>query len=576
MLEKVKKNNSIIFYFKLLLIDHKKILFKLCIALLLGSMFQYISPYFTQLIVDKGISNKDLNYIELILLGQILFFLGQSSLNVYRNWLLLHLGTNLSLKLTYDFLSKFLNVPFSFLETKSSGDILQRITDIRRIDFFLSNTVLSTVFSVINIIVYSVIILTYNYFLFLIHFVASVLLIVWVNTFSEKRKNIDNQQFMLNTVNHNKILQLINGIKDIKINNAESLKLTDWMINYNKLNKTKLKSLLLIQFLQSGFISISQLRNILITFFSASLVINNEISIGAMMAIMFINGQLSTPIEQLIGFNQYYNEAKLSLDRLSEFKELKEESKMSNCKIYNLSNRIIVKNLSFCYPLQQDKLILSNINFNIDSKKFVALVGKSGSGKTTLIKLFLKYYDTYKGEIYFGKGNLKQYNNHDWRKICSMVMTDGYVFSESISKNIAIGDSHIDLDKVAKVCKIANIHDYIMSLSNGYETILDQNAKGISDGQKQRILIARALYKNPQFLFMDEATNALDPENELIILNNLRNVESLKTIFFVTHRPSALKWANYIIVMENGRIVEEGNHTELNKKRRFYYNLFST
>lgn len=561
-------------YIKYLWSNNKTIFYKLFLILLIGSCSQFFLPFLTQATVDKGIKNNDLTIVQLILLGQILLFLGQIISNLYRNWLLLYMGSSLSLKIIEDYLSKLLKTPISFFETTSTGDIMQRIYDIRKIEFFLTSTALTALFSMAYIIVYSIVLLFYNYILFVIIIITSIVPVYLIKFSNKKRKYIDKLQFTANSKNQNQILQIINGVKDIKANNAEILKLKNWEHNYQLLKSAKLKSLLSVQFFQSSLTFITYIKNIFITYYSATLVINNELSLGEMMAIVFITGQLNSPVEQLLNFSQYYLEAKLSLNRITKFNTIKsfEDFYIEPSNKFQIGD-INISNLSFLYPNSKDTRALIDISCQIKRNEFTAIVGKSGSGKSTLIKILLKYYDEYKGEINIENTDFTKINTSEWRHHINSVLADGFIFTDTILNNVAL-ENKINFTRVKEVCKITNIDDFISSLEKNYNTIIGQDEKKLSDGQKQRILIARALYKNPSYIFLDEVTNALDSINELEVISNLKKLKSNTTIICVSHKLSTVKDADNIIVLDEGRLVEQGKHQQLMSDKKFYYNLF--
>lgn len=557
------------------LIQYKSLLFQLIIGMLAGSIIQLIFPFLTQSIVDVGINNQDISFIYLILLGQLLLFAGQTSVEIIRSWILLHIGTRINISLISDFLMKLLRLPLGFFDTKMVGDILQRINDHSRVEHFLTASSLSALFSIFNILVFGIVLFMYNKLIFGVFFLFAILYFIWVLFFLKRRAFIDHQRFKELSENRSHLIQLISGVQDIKLNNSESQMRWSWEHIQARLFKVNIKALSLEQYQGIGAQVINQLKNILIIFLAAKAVIDGDMTLGMMMAVQFIVGQLNTPIDQLIGFVRDAQDAKISLERISEIHENdnEENTQEANIEIINEQADIVIKDLNFRYGSPKMPLVLSNINVNIPYGKTTAIVGTSGSGKTSLLKLLLKFYQAESGEIYLDKANIRHIRNATWRSRVGVVMQDGFIFSDTIAKNIAIGEDKIDKERLLKAVDIANIKNHIESLPLGYNTKIGAEGMGMSAGQKQRILIARAIYKDPDYLFLDEATNALDANNEKAIVENLNHYLKGKTVIVVAHRLSTVKNADQIIVLDKGEIIERGTHAELSNLRGAYYDL---
>ena len=556
-------------------LNYKTQIVQLCIGLLIGSLLQLIFPYLTQSIVDTGINTQNLHFIQIILIAQFALFFGQTVVEFIRSRILLFVSTHINLSILSDFWIKLMRLPLNFFDTKQTGDILQRINDHHRIESFITGTALQTLFSIFNLLVFSVVLLTYNTTVFAVFFSGSVLYLFWIRLFLRFRRTLDYKRFAVASKESSATMQLINGMHEIKLNNAEHLKRWEWESLQASLFKLNFKSLSLSQYQQAGAFFINQGKNIFITYLVAKSVLEGQLTLGAMLAIQYIIGQLNSPVEQLISFSQQAQDAKISLERLNEIHQLDEEENKDRQFTNNISDNksIQLRNLSFTYSGAGNLPVLSNINIEFPSGKTTAIVGMSGSGKTTILKLIQKFYENYQGEIKIGDSNLKYLSPYYWRTISGSVMQDGYIFSDSIDKNIAVGDETTDYQKLIHACKVANILSFVESLPLGFNTKIGAEGNGISTGQKQRILIARAVYKNPAFILFDEATNALDANNEKAIMENLQEFFKGRTVVIVAHRLSTVKNADKIVVLENGVIIEEGNHTELVQKRGKYYEL---
>jgi len=555
---------------------YKKYFAQLLIGLFLGSILQLIFPFLTQAIVDVGISDQNLGFIYLILIAQLVLFISRMSVDFIRRWILLHISTRINVSLISDFLIKLMKLPMSFFDTKLVGDILQRIEDHRRIERFLTAQSLGVVFSLFNFIVFGVVLLIYSVPIFAIFLVGSILYVLWIFIFLKKRRTLDYQFFEQQALNQSKTYQLINGMQEIKLQNCEKRKRWEWEDVQADLFHVNVASLSLQQSQEGGTVFINEFKNILITIVAATAVINGSLTLGMMLAIQYIIGQLNSPLEQIVGFIHNMQDVKISMDRLSEIHQKEDEDEQNEIKFQDFSHgdrSFKIDHLDFQYEGPYSPKVLNNINLIIPEGKVTAIVGASGSGKTTLVKLLLGYYFPSNGSIKVGQQQLSEYELRWWRNQCGAVMQDGFIFSESIARNIAVSDEEIDKDRLLHAAKVANCHTFIQELPLAYNTIVGQEGQGVSQGQRQRILIARAVYKNPDFLFLDEATNALDANNEKKISENLDNFFDGKTVVIVAHRLSTVRNADQIIVLEKGEIVERGTHAELTEKRECYYEL---
>jgi len=554
---------------------YKKLLLQLCLGLLIGSLLQLIFPYLTQSIVDNGINNNNLNFIQLILLAQFALFFFRTAIDFIRSQILLFVSTHINLSILSDFWIKIMRLPLVFFDTRHSGDIQQRIIDNRRIENFITGTAIQTIFSIFNLIIFSIVLLTYSINIFYVFVLGSGLYFFWILIFLKYRRQLDFKLFDVAAQENSTTMQLIQGMQEIKLNNAEHLKRWEWENIQASLFKLKFKGLSLSQYQQAGAFFINEGKNLIISYLVAKAVIDGNLTLGAMLAIQYIIGQLNSPVEQLIQFTQQAQDAKISLERLNDIHKLEDEEPKNKAFINNIfdNKNILLSNLSFTYPGAGNESVLKEINIEFPSAKLTAIVGMSGSGKTTILKLIQKFYENYAGEIKIGEANLTNLSPYFWRTISGSVMQDGFIFNDSIEKNIAVGDESPDFKRLLEACTVANIISFIESLPLGFNTKIGIGGNGISAGQKQRILIARAVYKNPQFLFFDEATNALDANNEKAIMENLQTFFEGRTVIVVAHRLSTVKNADKIIVLENGEIIEEGNHETLTQKRGKYYEL---
>ena len=548
---------------------------QLLLGLLLGSMIQLMLPFLTQSVVDFGINNQNLGFIYLVLIAQLMLSFSSSAVDFIRGWILLHLGTRINIALISDFLIKLMKMPIAYFDSKMTGDILQRINDHKRIQDFLTGSSLSVIFSVFNIIIFGIVLLVYSGMIFLIFMGGSTLYVTYVWLFMKKRAELDHKRFAQQSANQSTVVQLVNGMQEIKLSACEQQKRWEWERIQAKLFRVNIKSLALRQYQDSGAVLINQSKNLLITALVASLVVKGEMTLGMMLSVQYIIGQLNSPVNELIAFARDMQDARLSMDRLSEVRDKPDEEDPTRELLREIpeGKEIRLQNLNFKYDPLSEYPTLDDINLVIPPGKQTAIVGMSGSGKTTLVKLLLGFYPPASGDIFIGDTPLGSYSIREWRKRCGVVMQDGFIFSDSIAGNIAPGVEHIDKKRLRHAAEVANIHDFIEELPLAYNTKIGQEGHGLSQGQKQRILIARAVYKDPEFIFFDEATNALDANNERTIMNNLQTFFKGRTSVVVAHRLSTVRNAEQIIVIEQGRIAETGTHEALIALEGRFYKL---
>lgn len=570
---KENENKASISFLLKYLLKYKRLVIQLIISLLIGSLLTLVFPFLTQSIVDIGIKSQDINVIYLILLAQIMLFTGKMGFDIVRSWILLHLSTRINISIVSDFFIKLMKLPISFFDTRMTGDILQRIDDHHRIEQLLTNTSLNILFSFVNFIVFSAILFFYDYRLFLVFLLGAIIYMAWVLFFFEKRKLLDYEKFGKMSQERSKVIELINGMQDIKLHNAERKKRWGWEAIQLDLFKIKIKSLSLEQWQSVGGNFINQIKDVFVSFLSAKLVLSGNLSLGMMLSVQYIIGQLNSPLLQLIEFIKQLQEAKISLERLGEIHGKDDEEKNDEpYKTIVPQKDIQIRNVFFRY-IGSEGFIFENLNLNIPYQKTTAIVGASGSGKTTLLKLLLKFYEPAHGEIVIGNINISKVSPKLWRENCGVVMQEGYVFNDTIAGNIAVGEDNIDEEKLNKSIEIANIKDFIDRLPLHYNTQIGNEGIGMSGGQKQRLFIARAVYKSPEYIFFDEATSSLDSTNEKIIMGNLKQFFKGKTAIVIAHRLSTVKNADKIIVLDKGTVVEEGTHNDLVTLQGEYYRL---
>ncbi|MBE0654174.1 MAG: peptidase domain-containing ABC transporter, partial [Bacteroidales bacterium] len=570
--EEIKKNS---FGFLLrYLRNYKKFIRQLILGIFISGILLLIFPFLTQAIVDYGINYQDKNFIFLILLAQLVLIISQQSVEFIRGWILLHLSTRINIFLISDFLIKLMKLPIGFFDTKLVGDLLQRIGDHRRVENFLTSASLDILFSLFTLVIFGIVLAIYSLTIFLVFVSGSILYFLWINVFMKKRRELDYRRFSKQSENQSKLIQIIHGIEEIKLNNADKQLRWEWEEIQASLFKVNVRNLSLNQYQQAGAVLINEIKNILITFIAAIAVVEGSMTLGMMLAISFILGQLNTPLNRLIGFMWTAQDAKISLERLSEIHENKDEDQAGlYMNLLPGANGIQIRNLSFRYEGPHSPLVLSDLSLELPVNSVTAVVGVSGSGKTTLVKLLLGYYAPTEGDIRIGDQSILNINNSVWRSKCGVVLQNGYIFSDTIAKNIALGEETIDPARLIKAARLANINEFIEKLPLGYNTRIGQEGQMLSGGEKQRVLIARAIYKNPDYFFIDEGTSSLDANNEKVIMQNLEGFYKGKTVVIVAHRLSTVKNADQIVVLDEGRIVEKGTHQELTQLRGKYFQL---
>jgi ATP-binding cassette subfamily B protein len=553
---------------------YKSFLIQLAIGLLAGSLLQLVFPFLTQSVVDVGIQNQNIHFIYLVLIAQLVLFFGKTALEFIRSWILLHLSTRINISLISDFFIKLMNLPISFFDVRMTGDIMQRINDHHRIERILTNSSLNVLFSLVNMLIMGAVLAYYNLKIFAVFFIGSFFYFLWIILFLKRRETLDYKRFAEVSQEQSKVIELINGMQEIKLHNAEKQKRWGWEYVQARLFKVSMKSLVLEQTQNIGSNFINELKNIIIIFLSAKLVIDGQITLGMMMAITAIVGNLNGPIVQLISFIRELQDAKISLARLSEIHDKEDETANIDKEVTEIPENadIVLKEVSFRY-IGSDTLVLDNLNLTIPANKVTAIVGVSGSGKTTLMKLLLKFYEPISGEINYANFNLNTVSQKAWRNHIGTVMQEGYIFNDTIAGNIAIGVDTIDKQRLQYASDVANIKTFIDSLPLGYNTKIGGEGIGMSTGQKQRLLIARAVYKNPEMLFFDEATSALDANNEKEIIEKLDSFFKNKTAVIIAHRLSTVMNADQIVVLDKGKIIETGTHKELIALKGNYYEL---
>ncbi len=562
-------------YFWGYLRPYRRYLVQIGIGVLMGALLTFIVPFIMQSIVDRGIEYQDIGFVNLLLIGQLTIFICQLITDFVEQWILMHISTRINIRLISDFLTKLMRLPISFFETRNTGDILQRIEDHEIIERFLTSSSLKVVFSLFNMLVFGLVLGLYNGTIFAVFFTSALAYIAWTWAFMGARKRLNLRRFDRMADNQGSLLEIVAGITEIKLQNIENQKRWKWEQVQARLFKINVEDMRLMQVQQIGTFFITQLKDILITFMSAKLVIDGQITLGTMLAIQAIVGQINSPLGNLLSFMRSAQDAKISLDRLGEVNKKDDEDPIQADRVRQIGawSGISFQHLSFSYGGASTPPVLKDINLVLPRGKTTALVGSSGSGKTTLMKLLLKFHEPSSGQIMVGNQNLKAIHSGWWRGQCGVVMQEGFIFSDTLRQNIICSDEMPDEERLNYAIHAANLSDLIQTLPRGSATKIGGEGMGLSVGQKQRILLARAIYKNPTFLFFDEATSALDANNEKIIMNNLADFTKGRTVLVIAHRLSTVRNADNIVVLHQGEIVESGTHTELVQKQGYYYTL---
>ena len=572
--EHIKEKRSFRFLFGYVK-KYRKYFGQIILGLIVGSLLQLVLPFLTQSIVDVGIKNQDIGFVWLILLGQLMLTVSRTAIDFIRRWLLLHISLRINISLVSDFFIKLLKLPMSFFDTKLMGDLMQRMNDHSRVNSFLTQQTLNITFAMLTFVVFSVVLFFYNKLVFVIFLLGSILYGAWMTLFLKRRKVLDYELFEQQAINNNKTYEFITSMQEIKLQDCEQRRRWEWEDTQADLFGVQMKSLKLQQTQEAGSIFINEVKNIIITVVAATAVIHGQMTLGMMLAVQYIIGQLNSPVEQLMNFFYSLQDVKISLERINEIHQMDDENGKVGLQtsIEDKSEGIDIKDIMFKYDPHALRKTIDDVNIHIPQGKVTAIVGASGSGKTTLIRLMLGYYPVLEGQINMGNTDINKLNKKWWRRQCGVVMQEGVIFSESIARNIAVDDGDIDKERLLKAAEIACIKDYVMALPLKFNTKIGRDGVGLSQGQKQRILIARAVYKNPDYIFLDEATNSLDANNERSIVENLDKFYKGKTVVIVAHRLSTVKNADQIVVIDHGNVVEVGNHESLTAKRGAYYNL---
>ena len=554
---------------------YRSLFIQLALGMLVGTILQLIVPFLTQSIVDIGINTKSLSFINLILIAQLMLFIAGIGVSFIRSWIMLHITTRVNISILTDLIIKIMRLPMNFFDIKTHGDIMQRMADQQRIEMFLTGNSLNTLFSVVNMIAFGSLLLVYNKLVFGIFLSATILYILWILIFMKYRRELDHKRFRISSENQTYLVEMIQSIKDIKLNNAQKQMRWGWEAIQAKLFKFKVKNLALSQYQAAGSMAINQLKGIMVTYFSAKAVLDGDMTLGSMMAVQYIVGMVNNPVENVLQFMQSYQDAKISLERLNEIYDTEDEEDVRRNYITKLPQQknIEIKNLTFRYFGAGNTPVFNKLNLTFPAGQTTAIVGSSGSGKTTILKLLLRFYNYEEGEILVGGKRLENIDFALWRDSCGIVLQDNHVYADTIQRNIAVNHETPDLALISESVHIANLEDFIAEQPFGLGTKIGIAGRGISQGQKQRLMIARAVYKRPDFIFFDEATNALDANNERLIIDNLNNFFQGRTVIIVAHRLSTVKNADNIVVLDKGQIVEQGTHTELTSLRGKYYEL---
>ncbi len=573
--EPIKYERLSLWYLLKYVRPYKRAILQLVLGLLGGSILQLIFPFLTQTIVDQGIGHRNLNFIQLILIAQLMLVFSRTLIEIIRRTILLHISARVNVSLISDFLAKLMRLPMRFFDSKLAGDLIRRIEDHQRIETFLTQSVLSIIFAIITIVIFGSVLAVYNWEIFLIFLLFSFMYIGWIKLFMRKRADLNRKNFEQMSINQNNLMQMIYGMQDIKLLGCEQQKRWEWENTQASLFHISISSLNLGQWQQIGAVLINEIKNILITVLSATAVLSGDITLGIMLSIQYIIGQMQGPIEQFVSFMQQAQDAKLSLERLGEIhgKADEETEGIEYTSQVSGKDSILLKDVFFTYGSEKTKKIIKGVTLEIPAGKTTAIVGLSGSGKTTLIKLMLGFYPPTEGAVNIGEQSLQKISFKEWRRHCGVVMQEGFIFSDTIANNIAPDSDVIDKERLLYAVEMANIRSFVESLPLKYNTRIGSTGQGLSQGQKQRILIARAIYRNPDYLFFDEATNALDTDNEKVIQNNLDRFFTGKTVVIVAHRLSTVRNADNIVVLRDGVIMESGTHDELIAQKGDYFSL---
>lgn len=554
---------------------YRRLFIQLILGTLLGTLLSLVAPFLTQAVVDIGINSKNISFINLVLIAQVMLFVGSTAVSFIRSWIMLHISTRVNISILTDLLIKIMKMPMNFFDLKTHGDIIQRMADQQRIESFLTGNTLNTLFSLVNMLIFGSLLIVYNGTIFMVFIISTVLYTLWMLAFMKYRRELDHKRFKIASENQTYMVEMIQSMQDIKLNNAQKQKRWGWEALQAKLFKFRVESLALSQYQSVGSMAINQIKSILITYIAAKAVIDGDITLGGMMATQYIVGMVSDPVESLLGFMQSYQDAKISLERLNEIYESEEEEDIRKDYMTKLpENRTIeLRNLTFRYYGAGNEPVFTRLNLRFPAGQTTAIVGASGSGKTTILKLLLRYYNPEEGEILIGNKRLDQIDFGLWRDSCGSVLQENFLYADTIERNIALNDELPDEKKVQNAVHIANMEDFIANEPFGLATRIGTAGKGISQGQRQRLMIARAVYKDPYFIFLDEATSTLDANNEKAIVEKLNRFFEKKTVIVVAHRLSTVRYADNIVVLEKGEVVEQGTHIELTAKRGKYYEL---
>lgn len=557
--------------------QYKHLIIQLLVGLAVSAGLQLMLPFLTQAVVDVGINTQNVSFLYLILGAQLVLLLGRMAVEFVRSWILLYISTRLNLNILSDFFIKLMRLPVMFFDTKHYGDLMQRISDHNRIESFLTGQALNILLSLLNLVVFGVVLALYNLTIFLIFVGGSLLYLAWIRLFLHQRRKLDFQRFAASAHSQSALVQLIQGMQEIKLASAERPMRWGWERLQVRLFKLQMKSLSLQQFQQAGAFALNEGKNAFITFLAAKAVISGQLTLGAMLAMQYMIGQLNGPIEQLVGFAQGLQDAQISVERLNEIHALPDEEPQGGPVVPLPTGGgpgpLHLREVSFTYPGASQATVLEQVSLTIAAGRTTAIVGMSGSGKTTLLKLLLRFYDPSAGDIRLGEVALRHLSHAAWRQQCGVVLQEGFLFSDTIARNIAVGVEQIDATQLAHAVHVANLENFLDTLPLGLHTKIGAEGNGISQGQRQRILIARAVYKNPQYLFFDEATNALDANNEAIIWARLQKFFQGRTVVVVAHRLSTVSYADQIVVLNKGRLTENGTHADLIAQKGQYWDL---